>query len=385
MSTRHDFLVLRLIWRRSLNALRATRVSTLLQLLALGGFFLAYSVADLAVDLRRAAPALRRLEAFWLFGLPAMACLAGAATGALLAGAAAAQAQAPFLLALPVSQQSRWRAAAIAALALTQPPAALFGLAIWAACVVVDKPGAACLRSDRVRAFSGRRRRRNFCAAARGFPGGRGRQAGACARKTPPRLLRRLDRARPAGLGQWSWGLAPRRAVLGLGAAFAILAALAAGASYVQRQAAPAVGAGAVGALVLFMLTLRCDPLASPVLRAAPLGFFRAWSALLRFPLALASAFYAGPAAAAVAGRAAGAGPARRRRRHSAGALRRLRRIRGVLRPASRSGRRQFLRRPALCHRRIGRIWPARAIRLRRPCRLPLDLSAEKIPPWMTC
>lgn len=300
MKPRHDALVLRLVRRQSLNALRATRVSTLVQLLALGGFFLAYFVAGLAADLRRAAPALRRLDAFWLFGLPVLACLLGAATGALIAGAAAARAEAPFLRALPLSKDSRRRAAAVAALVGTPAPAALFGLAIQAGCAVIEKPGALACAAVAFALFLAGGVAGVFARLRLAFQEGVADRPARAREKAPPFLLRRLDRARPAGLGRWSWGFVSRPLVPGLGAAFVVLAALAAGASLVQRQGAPAVIMGAAGGLILFMLTLRCDPLASPVLRAAPLGFTRAWAALLRFPLALAAVFYAGPAAAAV-------------------------------------------------------------------------------------
>ncbi len=56
MNFRRDLLVLSLIWRQLLNGLRETRASALSQLLALGGFFLAYLIADIAVALRKTAP-----------------------------------------------------------------------------------------------------------------------------------------------------------------------------------------------------------------------------------------------------------------------------------------------------------------------------------------
>jgi hypothetical protein len=77
MNRRHDTLMLRLIWRQWLNALQATRASILLQLLAFGGFFLAYFLADITITLRSEAPALRGLDALWLFGLPAATAILG--------------------------------------------------------------------------------------------------------------------------------------------------------------------------------------------------------------------------------------------------------------------------------------------------------------------
>ena len=300
MNPRQDRLILRLIWRQGLNALQKTRASTLAQLLGLGGFFLAYVIADLSVGLHNSAEKLRSLDRFWQFGLPAAASILGAAFGALAAGEAAAQAQAPFLLALPLSKDSRQRAARLAALALALPPAIVFGLAISMACVVIEEPHPLARAFFAFALFLAGSAARIFLQLRAAFKDeAKAADKPARVRGRPINPLGRLDRRRPARLGQWSLSLVSKRLVLSMGAVLFVIAAIASGASLSQGHAAPAVLAGLAGGFLLFMLTLRCDPLASPALRATPLGFFSAWSALLRFPLALAAGFYAGPAAAA--------------------------------------------------------------------------------------
>ena len=72
-------------------------------------------------------------------------------------------------------------------------------------------------------------------------------------------------------------------------------------ASLAQHHAAPAALTAVSGGLLAFMLSLRCFPLASPVLRTAPLGFTHAWLRLLRLPAVLSVLFFALPSGAALA------------------------------------------------------------------------------------
>ncbi|RVC57178.1 hypothetical protein EN766_41700, partial [Mesorhizobium sp. M2A.F.Ca.ET.046.02.1.1] len=76
---------------------------------------------------------------------------------------------------------------------------------------------------------------------------------------------------------------------------------LGAWASLAGRTAGPAAVAGLAGGILVFMLSLRCQPLGSPVLRTAPIGFTRVWLRLVQLPLQLSLAFFLLPAGAALA------------------------------------------------------------------------------------
>ncbi|RWL38664.1 MAG: hypothetical protein EOR61_32980, partial [Mesorhizobium sp.] len=67
----------------------------------------------------------------------------------------------------------------------------------------------------------------------------------------------------------------------------AVAAILGAWASLAGRTAGPAAVAGLAGGILVFMLSLRCQPLGSPVLRTAPIGFTRVWLRLVQLPLQL--------------------------------------------------------------------------------------------------
>ncbi len=318
--------------------------------------------------------------------MPAAAAIFGAAAGALIAGATAVRAQAPFLLSLPLSEQSRRRAAAVAALVFSLPPAALFGLAIWAGCRGVEKPDALVHSAAALTLFLAGSVAGVFARLWLAF------RAEAPAKEKPgPRtgktalVFARIDGATPARVGQWCWSLAPKRLVMAAGAVVAVIAALASGASLEQGRAAPAVLAGLMGGLLVFMLVLRCDPLGSPVLRATPLGFFRAWRALLRIPGSLAAAFYAGPAAAAVVAEPqALAQPI-----GAAFILLALCAVYAIF--AAFYGRRPVLAGFSYCSALLyvayefERIWPSRPAGFRGFARVAVDPCARKISTWMTC
>jgi hypothetical protein len=119
-------------------------------------------------------------------------------------------------------------------------------------------------------------------------------------------MLRHVDRARPAWLGAWAWNLPAGQVIpswrvttatmaLGLAAAVSITTTL------VQHQVALGAITGLVGGLLVFMLSLRCHPLDSPVLRTAPIGVAHAWLRLLRLPFILSTTFFLLPAGAALA------------------------------------------------------------------------------------
>jgi hypothetical protein len=118
--------------------------------------------------------------------------------------------------------------------------------------------------------------------------------------------LGRLDGAIPAWLGSWACGLpAGRLRMTGLFvisvAVLGMMGVLCGGASLAQHEAGPAVIDAVVSGLAVFMLSLRCHPLGSPVLRTAPIGFIRSWFGVLRLPLVLSAIIFAMPAGVAVA------------------------------------------------------------------------------------
>jgi hypothetical protein len=303
----HDGLVLTLLWRESRAALRSTSKSDLAWIVLGGGALLAYGVAELVVALIAHADALRQQKGVWTIGLPAAALVLGRWAGVGVCGLAASRAFAPFLRALPLSIGARRRMAAVASLVIGIPFAMIAGSIVGAACCLIGKPyplawgaGAAAFfalgfgsglvsrlligfRDDSI-VISSHGRWKSLS-----FP-----------------VFGRLDRIGLAWLGSWALNLPAGRVrltwrLLAISLVLGFAAALSAGASLALHRAAPAATAGAVGGLAVFMLSLRCHPLGSPVLRTAPLSFRRAWLRLLRLPLLLSALFFALPASAALA------------------------------------------------------------------------------------
>jgi len=304
---RHDRLVLILIWRELSAGLRSMRRRDLAWIVAGGGALLAYAIADIAIALQAAAATLLQAQMLWTVGLPgALFCLGGFA-GSAVARLCLSRAFAPFLKALPLSLVERRRMAAVAAWALGVPLALIVAAATGLGCFVIAKPLAPAWGLGAVMLFGS-----GFCLAAvlrlrsardlvgignadpAGEPGGRKPWLGA------------FDRATPAWLSSWAWGLPAGRVRFSwrlAGAAILLgLAAVVAGSiSLAHHDAVPAAMAALAGGLLVFMLSARFHPLGSPVLRTAPLGFVRAWLRLARLPLQLSVAFFLLPAGAALA------------------------------------------------------------------------------------
>ncbi|RUU54005.1 hypothetical protein [Mesorhizobium sp. M2C.T.Ca.TU.002.02.1.1] len=300
----HDGLVLILLWRELVAGLRAMRRRDLAWIGLGGGALLAYAIADIVLALQAAAPRLRHDQLLWALDLPLALAALGAVAGNAVSALCLQRAFAPFLKALPLGSRQRRRMAGRATLAIFVPLGVLIAVSAGLACAVTGQPlpaawgvraailfalgfgTAAIWRLRQPRLLLGE-------AASEAAPVGRPR-------------LRRLDRARPRWLSSWalklpgghlrpSWKLAAASLML------AVAAILGAWASLAGGTAGPAAVAGLAGGVLIFMLSLRCQPLGSPVLRTAPIGFTRVWLRLVQLPLQLSLAFFLLPAGAALA------------------------------------------------------------------------------------
>lgn len=304
---RHDRLVLTLLWREFSAGLRSMRRRDLAWIVAGGGALLAYAIADIVVALHAAAATLRQAQVLWMAGLPAVLLCLGGFAGSAVARLCLSRAFAPFLKAFPLSLFERRRMAAVAACALGVPIAFIVAVAAGLGCFVIAKPlasvwgvGAAMLFGTGFGAAAGLRLR----SARDLIHSGNTEPAGDRGGRKPS--LGAFDRSTPAWLSSWAWDLPAGRVRLSwrlMGAAMllGLVAVVAASISFVRHDAVPAAMAGLAGGVLVFMLSARFHPLASPVLRTAPLGFVRAWLRLARLPLQLSLAFFLLPAGAALA------------------------------------------------------------------------------------
>ncbi|TPI47514.1 hypothetical protein FJW05_11100 [Mesorhizobium sp. B2-9-1] len=301
---RHDRLVLILLWRELVAGLRAMRRRDLAWIAFGGGGLAAYAVADVVVALHAGAARLRHDQLLWTLGLPLALAVLGTAAGNAVAGLCLQRAFAPFLKALPLAPRRRRRMAGEATFALAVPLGALVAISVGFACAVIGKPwapvwglGAAILFALGFGTAAQWRLRRPRLLAE---------EAGSETAPIGRPWLRRLDQARPSWLSSWAWKLpgGHMRPSWKLAAACllpAVAAILGAWASLAGRTAGPAAMAGLAGGILVFMLSLRCQPLGSPVLRTAPISFTRVWLRLVRLPLQLSLAFFLLPAGAALA------------------------------------------------------------------------------------
>jgi hypothetical protein len=304
---RRDTFVLSLIWRETRNLVKSTSVSDLAWVVLGGSAFLAYGVGNAVVALRRGSEILRARQEPWIIVLLAVFAL-GLAGGVILSKVAWTRAFAPFLKALPLSISERRRMVAVAALSIGAPFVVLAGAGVGAACLRVDKPYAAawgfgaamtCAAGVASALFL------HLFVANNEAPNDLSTPFANAAKSIPLPWLGAFDCATPAWLGVWACGLpaGTLRLTARLFATsflFLLAAALAIGASLARHEAAPAAVAGMIGGLIAFMLSLRCHPLASPVLRTTPRGFTSTWLRLARLPLVLSAACFVGPASAAV-------------------------------------------------------------------------------------
>jgi hypothetical protein len=269
---------------------------------------LLWPLSDLTDMLRHYAAWLR--ETYWTREAAlAMLLILGCGFGFYCTGLLLAHANALYLSVQPLSQQARRRMAAFAAFTgslctasaaavgavmickiILQPDALIWGLATGSVFVL----GAGFGLTARLRLVKEAQDEMRTSKSPRSF--------------TMPLLpgFRRIDRANPAWLGSWAIGLAAGRLPLTAGRllGFSIItlgAALLSVAGLGRHQAGPAAAGAVFSGFAAFMLVVRCQPLDSPVLRSAPIGFMKTWLGVLRLPALLSVAFFVIPAGAAIA------------------------------------------------------------------------------------
>ena len=302
-----DGLILAMLARESVNAARTIARGDLAWIVFGGGALAAYGTALLCGALRAHATALEAHPGQVVVGLGVTALLAGVTTGQVTTRLAGRRAWAPFTLALPLAPRDRRRMAAVAAVMLGAVALGMGAGCVMTALSLIGSPhvGVGAVLFGLV------------FAAGFALPLNIGLRAGeirpssepaACedgSRRSLP-SLGRLDRCRPAWLGAWAWGLQAGRLRLdgwlsAKALVLGVIAALAIGASLARHDAAPASLTGTFGGLAIFMLSLRCRPLASPVLRTGPTSFTRLCLRLALMPFVLSGVYFAVLAGSAVA------------------------------------------------------------------------------------
>lgn len=301
---RHERLVLMLLRRELAAGLRAMRRRDVAWIALGGSGLLAYAIADIVIALHAEADRLRYEQLLWTFGLPLVLAVLGCLAGNAVSRLCLARAFSPFMKALPLSLGARRRMAGVATLVIAAPLVLLVAASVGFACVVIGKSFALSWGLGAAALFAG-----GLAVAALWRlgqpPCSRGEAAGEGVLRGRP-WLRRFDRARPAWLSAWAWRLPaghirPSWRLAGACLLPALAATLGAWVSLAGHSAGPAAIAGLAGGLLVFMLSLRCQPLGSPVLRTAPIGFTDVWLRLVRLPLQLSLAFFLLPAGAAFA------------------------------------------------------------------------------------
>jgi hypothetical protein len=114
-------------------------------------------------------------------------------------------------------------------------------------------------------------------------------------------MLDRIDRPRPVHAGLWA--LSDRLRVISRVWVVTLLVCggIGVATSIAQGTAVPALVIAVLGGNALFILSLRCQPMVSPVFRATQLGYARAMAAMIRIPVALSFAWFTPLALAALA------------------------------------------------------------------------------------
>lgn len=306
---KHDRIVLILLWHRGRNSLLSLQIRDLCWIFLGGGGLLAYGVIDIVVALHRWANLLHQHQQFLIIGILAAVTVLGMAFGFAIASMTWSLALSPFLRALPLSIGSRRRMAGVAALTIGTPIASIAGGAVSACCLLVESRNAIAAGAATAILFASAFVSGLLCrqwTATEIFADHTPSKRPTEGEQPPPPLMRYLDGSTPRWLSSWALELQAGR--IGLSAwaiALVILlcsaALLSMGASLSRHQAAPAAVTAMLGGLVVFMLSLRCHPLASPALRTQPIGYTRAWLRLVRLPSLLSALFFVFPTGAALA------------------------------------------------------------------------------------
>jgi hypothetical protein len=304
----NDGFLLKLLWLGLRNQLRETTVYTKLFFVYSGILCLLWPMSDLRDLLHITAVLLCATQWLWPAAL-AIFFITGTCFGLYSAGLALAHVDSRYLRVQPISEQAGRRMAIVAAIAgslLTAPAAAIVLTTI---CETINKSAPFAWGFGAALA--------HICGAGLGIlarltnrfeiHSDRASPAPGQMFHIPlPTQVQQVDRAYPTWLSSWAIGLEAGRlpfswsrmtaiSLLGLAAILPCVASLA------DHQSGPALAGAVVAGLCAFMLVVRCEPLLSPVLTTAPIGFMQAWLAMLRLPLLVSAVFFVIPAGAAVA------------------------------------------------------------------------------------
>jgi hypothetical protein len=110
-----------------------------------------------------------------------------------------------------------------------------------------------------------------------------------------------VDHASPRWAGLWAITLRLGFVAILWIVSLVVLGAAGAAASLKLHTVLPLLTTGIIGGNISFITSFRCEPLTSAVLRTQPLGYFRAWIAMIRLPLILSFIWFLLPALAALA------------------------------------------------------------------------------------
>jgi hypothetical protein len=297
-------IVLNLFLHEIRASIRNARQRDLAWVFIGGGLMLAYAFGIVVLGIHARSEMLLAVGWIWFAALPAATFLFGAGEGLAMARLTQARAHSHFLKAQPISASDRRRMAAYAAWVLAAPLLLIDGsvIAIAAKAAGQSLPllwgfGAALMSALGYFVSLTLQLRQPYRDPAREI---------AAPGEARGVSLAFIDRRRPAWLGSWAGEYTAGHIRPSLRTVFAIFVfalggLLAATAGFARGSASPAILAGVIGGLVIFMLLLHCRPLLSPVLRASQLGFTRALRGLARLPLLLSLLFFAALAAPAYA------------------------------------------------------------------------------------
>jgi hypothetical protein len=309
LKMKHDRIVLILLWHQGRNSLVSLRIRDLCWIFLGGGGLLAYGIIDIVVALHRWANLLRQHQQFLIIGILAAATVLGMAVGFAIGAVAWSSAVSPFLRSLPLSIGSRRRMASVAALTIGAPLAVIAGGAASACCLLVESRNAIGASAATVILFASAFVSGLLCqqwTATEIFADHAPSKRPTEGEQPRPPLMRYLDSSTPRWLSSWALELETGRIRLSTRAIVMVIlfcsaALLSIGASLSRHQAAPSAVTAMLGGLLVFMLSLRCHPLASQALRTQPIGYTRAWLRLLRLPWLLSALFFVFPTGAALA------------------------------------------------------------------------------------
>jgi len=299
----HDALVLRLLGADIRLFVRSLRRRDLAWIVLGGGGLLAYGWLSLTAHAAALAPHLRAHLPVAVTATVLLLLLLGAGAGAFLQRVAIARGRAAWLTILPLSDSALSRSIRLGALALAAVAATATGAAVGALALTLGLGWVAAPTGITATAVFLLDAALVISAPHQPEPS---RLQAATARGLRIPGLAAIDRIGLPWFAAWSWGTQPgrirvtARRILSL-LALTLLAYFMLAAGLMRHDATPGLLAGLAGGVLIFVLSLRCAPLASPVLRTAPIGFLRAWLRLLRLPLLLSLAFFAVPAGTAFA------------------------------------------------------------------------------------